>query len=160
MKQWHWEGERLILCLDANENIYRGKLGWELTDLHGLGMTEVVGEFTARKLGVTYLWGSMPIDAVWATSEVTVVNACVMPVGYNVDDHHLFVVDFATSLLIGTGCSQQIIQPALHQLNTRIEGCALRYNTALRRNILRHCLLEQMVKVASSDKSKEVIEKD
>jgi hypothetical protein len=48
MRQWCWAGERLILCLDANKNIYLGKLERELTDLHGLGMKEAVGEFTTR----------------------------------------------------------------------------------------------------------------
>ncbi len=28
MKQWRAEGEHLVLCLDANENMYRAKLGW------------------------------------------------------------------------------------------------------------------------------------
>ena len=73
-------------------------------DLHGLGMKEVVGEFTARKLGATYFRGSVPIDDIWATSDVTVANVCVMPVGYGVGDHRLFVVDFATTLLVRTGC--------------------------------------------------------
>jgi hypothetical protein len=114
-------------------------------------MKEVVGELTTRRLGATYFQGRVTIDAVWATSEVAVVNACVMPVGYGVGDHRLFVVDFATPLLIGTGCSQ-IIQPALNCLNTRIEGCALWYNTTLRKNILRHCLLERKVTVASLNK--------
>jgi hypothetical protein len=109
MRQWRWAGERLILCLDANKNIYLGKLGWELTDLHGLGMKEVVGEFTTRRLGATYFRGSAPIDAVWATSDMAVVNVCVMPVGYGVGDHCLFVVDSITALLAGTGCSQQIV---------------------------------------------------
>jgi hypothetical protein len=136
MRQWCWAGERLILCLDANKNIYLGKLGRELMDLHGLGMKEVVGEFTTRRIGATYFWGSTPIDAVWATSDVAVVNACVMPVGYGVGDHRLFVVDFVTASLVGTGCSQQIVQPALCCLNTRIAGCALQYIKALRRNIL------------------------
>jgi hypothetical protein len=54
MKQWCRKGERLILCLDANKNIYMGELGRQLMDLHGLGMKEVVGEFTARKLRATY----------------------------------------------------------------------------------------------------------
>jgi hypothetical protein len=75
--------------------------------------------------------GSAPIDAVWATSDVAVVHACVMPVGYRVGDHCLFVVDFVTALLVGTGCSQQIVRPALCCLNTRIAGCALRYNKVL-----------------------------
>ncbi len=42
MKQWRKDGERLILCLDPNENIYRGELGRRLTKLNGLGMKEVV----------------------------------------------------------------------------------------------------------------------
>jgi hypothetical protein len=149
MRQWRRAGERFILCLDANKNIYRGELGWELTDLYGLGMKEVMGECTTRRLRATYFRGSVPIDAVWATSNVAVVNACVMPVRYGVGDHYLFVVDFATALLVGTGCSQQIVQPAVRRLNTRIAGCALQYNKALQRNILRHHLLERMVKVAS-----------
>ncbi len=159
MRQWRWAGERLILCLDANKNIYLGKLGRELTDLHGLGMKEVVGEFTTRQLGATYFRGSAPIDAVWATSNVAVVNACVMPVGHGVGDHCLFVLDFVRALLVGTGCSQQIVRPALRRLNTRIAGCALQYIKALRRNILRHRLLKQMVAVATSNQPKAEIAK-
>jgi hypothetical protein len=64
MKQWRKDGERLILCLDANENIYHGEPGRQLTELDGLGMKEVVGEFTARQLGATYFRGSEPIDRV------------------------------------------------------------------------------------------------
>ena len=82
-------------------------------DLHGLGMKKVIGDFTAKTLGTTYFQGSMPIDAIWATSNVTVANACMMPVGYGVGDHCLFVIDFATPLLVGTGCMHKIIHPAL-----------------------------------------------
>ncbi len=48
MTQWQAAGERLVLCLDVNETIYRAELGWQLTDLHGLGMREVVGNFTGK----------------------------------------------------------------------------------------------------------------
>jgi hypothetical protein len=113
MKQWQKKKEQLILCLNANTNIHRGQLGQQLTDLHGLGMKEVIGDFTAKTLGATYFQGSMPIDAIWATSKVTVANACVMPVGYGVGDYRLFVIDFATPLLVGTGCMHKIIRPAL-----------------------------------------------
>ncbi len=82
-----------------------------------------------------------------------------MPVGYRVGGHCLFVVDFATALLVGARCLQQIIRPTLRHLNTRIAGCALRYNNALRRNILRHRLLERMVAIATSDQPKADIAK-
>ena len=84
MKQWRAVGEWLVLCLDANENIYRAELGWQLTDLHGLGMREVVGDFTGKQLGATFFRGRKPIDAIWATSDLEVAHECVMPVGYGV----------------------------------------------------------------------------
>jgi hypothetical protein len=61
--------------LDANENIYQGELGRGLTKLNGLGMKEVVGEFTAQQLGATYFRGSEPIEGVWTTGDITVTNA-------------------------------------------------------------------------------------
>ncbi len=82
-----------------------------------------------------------------------------MPVGYRVGDHCLFVVDFVTASLVGTGCSQQIVRPTLCHLKTRIAGCALQYIKALQRNILRHRLLERMVAVATSDQPKAQIAK-
>jgi hypothetical protein len=119
-------------------------------DLHGLGMKEVVGDFTTKQLGATYFQGREPIDAIWATSDVTVVNVCMMPVGYGVGDHRLFVVDFATEMVVGTSL-QKIVQPALRCLNTKIKGCALRYNKVPRKNILWHQLLEWMIQAASSN---------
>jgi hypothetical protein len=141
MTQWRKEGKHLILCLDANENIYRGKLGRGLTKLDGLGMREVVGEFTAWQLGATHFCGSKPIDGVWTTGDITMTNACVMPVGFGIGDHCLFVINFATTTLAGSGTTT-VVCPALRQLNTKIHGCADRYNKSLRRNILRHWLLE------------------
>jgi hypothetical protein len=75
MKKWQKEGECLIVCVNTNKNIYWGELGWQLTDLDGLGMKEVVGEFTAKHLGATYFQGSEPIDGIWAAGNLTVANA-------------------------------------------------------------------------------------
>ncbi len=58
-----------------------------MTDLDGLGMKEVVREFTAKQLGARYFQGSKPIDGIWATGNLAVANACVMPVGFGVGDH-------------------------------------------------------------------------
>jgi hypothetical protein len=154
MKQWRKDGEGLILCLDANKNIYRGELGRRLTKLNGLSMKEVVGEFTARQLGATYFRGSEPIDGVWTTGGITVTNACVMPVGFGVGDHQLFVIDFATTTLVGSGATK-VVRPALRKLNIKINGCADRYNKSLCQNILRHQLLERMVAAALSGAPKE-----
>ena len=79
-----------------------------------------------------------------------------MLVGYGVGDHRLFVVDFSTASMIGT-YPPKIICPDLRRLNTKTPKCALRYNRALRKQILCHQLLECMICVAESDGSKEAI---
>jgi hypothetical protein len=156
MKKWREAGKCLVLCLDVNENIYRAALGWQLTDLHELGMKELVGDFTGRRLGATFFGGVALIDAIWATSNLEVAHACVMLVGYRVGDHHLFVVDFSTASMIGT-CPPKIVRPALPRLNTKIPKCALRYNQSLQKNILHHRLLERMIRAVKSEDSKEAI---
>ena len=81
-------------------------------------MKEVVGEFTVRQLGATYFHGSEPIDGVWTTGDITVTNACVMPVGFGVGDYQLFVIDFSTTTLVGSGTTT-VVRPALCRLTQR-----------------------------------------
>ena len=64
LSQWRREGFELIVCLDANEHIYKGSLGRMLTDREGLSMIETVSESTGRPLGATFFRGKRPIDGV------------------------------------------------------------------------------------------------
>ncbi len=43
LREWRAAGDRLVVCLDANNNIYAQALGKMLTDTKGLGMIEAVG---------------------------------------------------------------------------------------------------------------------
>ena len=54
--------------------------------------------------------------------KIEVVGACVMPVGYRVGDHRLFVIDFRTVLLDGRS-QLKIERPATRRLNNKVEGC-------------------------------------
>jgi hypothetical protein len=64
-------------------------------------MKEVVGEFTCTPVGMTFFPGAKPIDGVWGTSDITVCNVSVMPEGYGIVDHPLFVINFASRDIIG-----------------------------------------------------------
>jgi hypothetical protein len=64
LQRWRDEGDRLIVCLDTNEHIYKKSLGRTLTDIDSLAMKEVVGDFTGKPVGATYFRGSTPIDGV------------------------------------------------------------------------------------------------
>ena len=87
--------------MDSNEDIYKNSLGKSITAIYGLGMNEVGGIINGNKIGATLFRGSKPNDAVWATPDKVMVGACVIPAGYGVGDHRLFVLEFLTSSLIG-----------------------------------------------------------
>ena len=60
LQTWRDEGHKLIVCLDANEDIYKKSIGKALTDKEGLAMKEVVGDHTGQQLGATYFRGTKP----------------------------------------------------------------------------------------------------
>ncbi len=94
LNKWRQEGDCLIVCMDANKDIYKKSIGKSLTCREGLNMVEVVGEFTIRWIEATFFRGSKPIDGIWATPDLVVTHACVMPAGFGVGNHRMFVVDF------------------------------------------------------------------
>ena len=55
LKKWRKEGDHLIVCLDANKHIYKKSIGKALTDIDGLAMREVVGDFTRQPFVPTYI---------------------------------------------------------------------------------------------------------
>ena len=61
---WREQGDRLIVCMDANEKIYKDHIGKVLTDEDGLGMIEAVGIYTGEQIGATFFRGTEPIDEV------------------------------------------------------------------------------------------------
>ncbi len=131
------------MCLDSNEHIYRKAIGKSLTNIEGLAMKEVVGEFTGKKIGTMFFQGSKPIDGVWATSDITVSKAAIMPAGYGIGDHHMFVIDFASKDIVGTS-PLKIVRPASRRLNTKLPPVVAEYSRLLEEKIIKHRLIERV----------------
>jgi hypothetical protein len=159
LNKWQQEGDRLVVCLDANEDIYKKSLRKSLTKKDGLNMSEVVGDFTGKKFGPTFFQGSKPIDGIWATPDLVVTHACIMPESYGVGDHHLFVVDFQEGSLIGKA-SFRIKQFTSRRLDTRVSSGAMqKYLTRLEDSLDCHRLIERLGKLHTAHKSKQAFRK-
>lgn len=156
LKKWRADGDRLIVCMDANADIYQRELGQELTKLDGLNMSEVVGDFTGVPIGPTFFRGSKPIDGIWATKDIQVVNACVMPAGYGVGDHRLFVVDFRQQSLVGAS-PPKVVRVAARRLNTKIPHVAERYVNKLEDLFISHRLNSRLVQAEASSTSNDLV---
>ncbi len=142
LNKWREEGDRLVVCLDANEDIYKKSIGKSLTKQDGLNMSEVVGDFTGKKIGPTFFRGSKLIDGIWATLNLAVTHACVMPAGHGVGDHQLFVVDFQERSLIGKA-PFQIKWFTTQWLNTKVSsGATKKYISRLEDSLDCHRLIE------------------
>ncbi len=150
LQRWRAQRDKLIVCLDANEDVYKKSIGKALASVDSLAMKEVLGTFTGKQIGLTYFRESKPIDAVWATSDIQVAGACIMPAGYEIGDHRLFVIDFVASLLIGTS-PKRIVQPQARRLNCKIPGAVEQYNKRLEEKTLCHRLIKQLGQVHVSD---------
>ena len=54
LRAWREQGDRLIVCMDVNKDIYCKSIGKSLTALEDLQMIEAVGNYTGQKLGATF----------------------------------------------------------------------------------------------------------
>ena len=111
-------------------------------------MAEVVGEFTGKRVGATFYRGKKPIDRIWATRDLQVVGVCVMPAGFGVGDHSVFVVEFATASLIGL-TPPKIVRAQARRLNIMIPGAKARYLEVLEELTGRHNMVRKLVAAVS-----------
>jgi hypothetical protein len=143
LQKWCEEGDRLILCLNANEDTYKKSFGKVLTNINDLAIKKVVGEITCTPVGTTFFRGSRPIDGVWVTSDITVCNASIIPAGYGIGDHQLFVIDFASSDFIGN-MPPKVVRALSQQLNTKIPRAAVEYARILEEKIIEDRLIKRV----------------
>ena len=54
----------MIVCMDANEDIYKKSIGKTLVGNKELSMGEAVGDFTGKKVGVMFFREKKLIDRV------------------------------------------------------------------------------------------------
>ena len=52
LNHWRENGDRLIVCLETNENIYNKGIGRNLSDRDGLSMSKVVGDLQVKIFGL------------------------------------------------------------------------------------------------------------
>jgi hypothetical protein len=128
--------------MDHNEHTYNGPLGRVLVDMEGLGLQEAVLRHTGKRTGATFFRGSKPINGLWVTSNLDIANVCVMPFGYGIGDHRMFVLDIAMESLVGKNPTK-VVRPASRWLHSKLPRCGKAYNKSLD-NIVQHQLLEQL----------------
>jgi hypothetical protein len=140
--------------MDHNNHTYNRPLGRALADTSSLGLRKAVLHYTGTQTGATFFRGSKPINGLGVSSNINIANMCIMPFGYGVGNHQMFVLGVTLESLIGK-TPTKIIRSASQRLNSKIPNCSSAYTKALKDNIVWHCLIKKLYEVHSSNWSHE-----
>ena len=71
------------------------------------------------------------------TIDIEIANACVMPFGYGIGDHRMFILDVTMESLVGKK-PIKVVHSASRRLNSKIKmpRCGISYVNILERNIV------------------------
>ena len=133
---WRKDGDEVVLALDANQDVYSGKLARALSvgdaDLSCL-MEPVLGEQVPN----SHFRGTGKISTIFGSPGLIQGHAMCSPHWYGIGDHRVFVLELSATSLYG-GDLPAIPTPTARQLNCKISRVRLKYCATLTRLTERH----------------------
>jgi len=142
LRIWKSEGNEIILCGDFNENVYEGRMSRRLQERDIL-MTEQCLSHTGHRLPATFVTGTRPIDAVYATQGIETLNVGLLPKFGGVGDHRCFILDFKSASVMGQKLPR-VLPPKGRKLNCHCERIRNSYNKALDQLAERHQMYRKL----------------
>ena len=139
-------GDEIVLCIDANENIYTGRLATELQRAP-LNMCCLVKSATGSAIPPTHQRGSQPIDCIAGTPGIIADYGMVYPFYYGVGDHRILVVELSSSSLFGHDFPS-ITKQESRLINSKIPRCRRMFNSSLTKLCGLHKMSEKLEKTS------------
>ena len=139
VQEWKQAGERVIVMLDANENLARGHLS---RAFRSMGLRDLVHERTQTAGPATWFRGRHQIDGVFATAGVECHGARFLPFWAGIGDHRAIVVDIPLQSLIGEQLLK-IVRPPARRLQCSQAQVRQRYVNVLREQFEIHRIYEK-----------------
>ena len=147
LKQWRENGEKLILLMDANENLLSGPIERMLRH-PDLDMEDVIRRRSNMDGPATFIRGQRQIDGAWATKDIEVAAAGFLPFNFGAGDHRAIYVDVPLSSIIGSEL-HTITRPTARRLICNQEHVYSKYCDLLENYLLQHRVQEKLDFLAS-----------
>ena len=129
LRQWREQGDRIILFLDANENLMSGPLQKQLT-ANPLNLQDLIKKRTNLPGPPTFARGKTQIDGVFATEDIICSGARFLPLWSGIGDHRPIVVDIPSACLYGREMLQ-VERPLARRLQCKFPQCQQKYTSKL-----------------------------
>jgi len=100
LKEWKEEGDLIVLLIDANKNIHKGRL---VEGLEDLGLKEVILDryMTSKDLAPIHQLGLVPIDGIFISGNVEILTGGYLPFGVALSDHRALWIKVKIDLAFG-----------------------------------------------------------
>ena len=146
--KWRDQGDRLLLLIDANQDVRDSPLTQAL-NCEGLHMREVV---QARHQDLpttpTQKSGSVPIDGIYATPDLPITSGTLLGISGLLGDHRFVSIDIPWDLLLGEDI-HKIVRPQARRLSCRIPQAMKNYTTSLSLTLRQHRYLQRLNDIQS-----------
>jgi hypothetical protein len=146
LKTWLQQGDRILLYMDANENVIDGPLCKRLADLGLSPNAHRLHGFIPN----THVSGSECIDEVWSSIGLEVTGIQLQSFHKSIGDHRTFIVDFTTRSAIGL-YAHLIVRPDCRRLVNSNKKCADKYRRLVEEQWSRHRIIERLEALDSLD---------
>ncbi len=142
--RWINAGERLLIFVDMNEHVLRGRLARKLISL---GLQEATNPSWGPTEPNTHISGSIPIDGVYHSSNLEITSTIMLSFHEGVGDHRTTLVDVTTRSLLGTD-GQRIVRPAACRLTCSNQKSVLSFNKYVESKLEEHRLHDRLVRIS------------
>ena len=109
LKNWREAGDRIVLMIDANENVTDHILARMLAEI---GLQEVVHMRTDGPGPKTHVNGSESINGIYVTPEIEVTGASYLPFNKDLGDHRPVMIDVTIASILGRNLPKIVPPPS------------------------------------------------
>ena len=145
---WKQMDSNAILLGDFNENVYSRRIGKRLS-LLDLLLTEQCLQCTGLHMPPTFRDGTVPINAVFATSGIECVNTDILLHKGGVGNHRWFILNLTSSSMISTKFPN-IVHCSARRLHCKLTRLVNAYNAELDMLCNRHKMYQKIYFIYSN----------
>eukprot|EP00956_Cyclotella_meneghiniana_P039722 scaffold177943_cov84-Cyclotella_meneghiniana.AAC.1 len=139
---WKNAGDEIILFMDVNDHVYRGRLPWRFAE-RDLMMTERFLATNGFEAPNSYYRGSKPITGCFCTQGIDCVNVYASPHRAGAGDHRYWIMDFDAKSVLGAGYPH-LVRPKGRRLKCVVKRTRVAYLRRLRKLTERHRMYSKM----------------
>ena len=143
--QWKEDGDQLILMIDCNENISSPSIKNAFREV---GMKEAITHGRDTTTHATFHRGSIPIDGIFTSSTITLIQGGYLPFGTIPSDHRPLWIDIRYENAFGYKMSE-IINPVARRLKSNLPKVRNKFNQDYKQFIRKHHLEERLYSLQS-----------